>query len=85
MVTESRIHPTYDGTETVLSGFVGKFVDEFSARWHGKSRPIFKGQSEQSKKITKTKTVQSDYHHSKDHLAKNNKPHLLVIEIKLRL
>ena len=49
IVTESGAHSTHDGAETVLSGSIGKSLDELSSRWHEKSRPIFEERTRQSK------------------------------------
>lgn len=52
IVVESGAYPTHEGAETVLSGSIGKYLDELSSDWHKKSRPIFE---ERIKKAIKVK------------------------------
>ena len=51
IVVESGAYPTHEGAETILSGSIGKFLDELSFSWHEKSRPINK---ERTKRAAKT-------------------------------
>ena len=48
IVTESGAYPTHEGAETILSGSIGKFLDELSFSWHEKSRPIFEKRAEKA-------------------------------------
>ncbi len=52
IVAESGAYPTHEGAETILSGPIGKYLDELSSDWHKKSRPIFE---ERIKKAIKVK------------------------------
>lgn len=48
IVAESGAYPTHEGAETILSGSIGKYLDELSSDWHKKSRPIFENRTEKS-------------------------------------
>ncbi|MDD4896410.1 MAG: radical SAM protein, partial [Atribacterota bacterium] len=49
IVAESGAHPTHEGAETVLTGSIGKFLDELSADWDRKSRPIFEERAKKAR------------------------------------
>jgi MoaA/NifB/PqqE/SkfB family radical SAM enzyme len=50
IVAESGAYPTHEGAETVLTGSIGKFLDELSADWDRKSRPICKERTKKARK-----------------------------------
>lgn len=41
IIAESGAHPTHEGAESILEGEIAQFLDNLSAQWQEKSKPIF--------------------------------------------
>ncbi|HBY57587.1 MAG TPA: radical SAM protein [Candidatus Atribacteria bacterium] len=41
IIAESGAHPTHEGAESILEGEIAQYLDNLSAQWQEKSKPIF--------------------------------------------
>jgi MoaA/NifB/PqqE/SkfB family radical SAM enzyme len=53
IVLESGAKPTHPGAETVLTGKIADYLDNISAKWQGKSKPIYEERTEQERESKK--------------------------------